>query len=397
MEKVVQKMQNIVEKLQKSFVEFYGNQPTNTYYSPGRINLIGEHIDYSGGHVFPAAITKGTYGVARKREDRIVRCYSLNFPEFGPLMFDLDEIEYDENDEWVNFVKGVIKYFIEDGYDINTGFDLVVYGNIPNGAGLSSSASLEVLIGVLLKDLYRLTIDRLEIIKTGQKVENEFMGINSGIMDQFAVGEGQKDMALYLDTDTLEYELVPADFKDNVILIMNTNKRRELANSKYNQRRKECEEALKLLQKEVNIQSFGELSVDQFEKMKYLIDDEILQKRAKHAVYENERVKKTKEVLRDEDLLAFGKLLNASHVSLKEDYDITGIELDTIVEAVWEQEGVLGARMTGAGMGGCAIALVEASKVDSIVDAVQTIYTEKIGYEASFYIAEVGDGAKVLE
>lgn len=387
----------IIDLLNKTFIEKYNVEYDKAYYSPGRINLIGEHIDYNGGHVFPSAITKGTYGVARKREDRVVRCYSLNFPEFGPLEFNLDKIHYVENDEWVNFVKGVIKYFIEAGYEIETGFDIVIYGNIPNGAGLSSSASLELLIGVLLEDLYNLTINRLDIIKIGQKVENKFMGVNSGIMDQFAVGKGQKDMALYLDTDTLEYELVPADFKENVILIMNTNKRRELADSKYNHRRKECEEALVLLQKEVDIQSLGELNVEQFEKVKHLIDNSVLQKRAKHAIYENERVKKAKAALKDQDLEAFGKLLNASHVSLKDDYDITGIELDTIVEAVWGQDGVLGARMTGAGMGGCAIALVDAVKAASIIETVQTIYTEKIGYEASFYIAEVGDGAKVLK
>ena len=396
MEKVVQKMQNIVEKLQKSFVECYGNQPTNTYYSPGRINLIGEHIDYNGGHVFPAAITKGTYGAARKREDRIVRCYSLNFPEFWPLMFNLDEIEYDEKDEWVNFVKGVIKYFIEDGYDINSGFDLVVYGNIPNGAGLSSSASLEVLIGVLLKDLYRLTIDRLEIIKTGQKVENEFMGVNSGIMDQFAVGKGQKDMGIYLNTENLEYELIPANFKENVILIMNTNKRRELASSKYNQRRQECEQALAVLQKEMDIQALGELTVDQFEKVKHLLTDKTLLSRARHVVTENERVKDTVRVLKENNLERFGELLKESHASLKEDYDVTGIELDTLVDAASSQPGVLGARMTGAGMGGCAIALVDAESVEQVIAAVQSIYHEEIGYEASFYIAQVGDGAKII-
>src|SRR5690625_608389 len=386
-----------IKLLKQKYEEKFDSKYEGIYYSPGRINLIGEHIDYSGGNVFPAAITKGTYAIARKREDTKIRCYSLNFPEFGPLELSLNDLEYNKTDNWVNYVKGVIKYFIEVGHKIDTGFDIVIYGDIPNGAGLSSSASLELLIGVMLKDLYDLDIDRLDIIKIGQKVENEYLGVNSGIMDQFAVGKGEKDKAIYLDTHTLDYKLVPADFKNNVILIMNTNKRRELADSNYNQRRAECEEALKLLQQEINIESLGELSAKQFEKYKYFINDETLTKRAKHAVYENVRVKKAVEVLKDNDLKSFGKLLNESHISLKDDYDITGIELDTIVDLSWKQEGVLGARMTGAGMGGCAIALVDRTEVDRIIENIQKGYTKKIGYEASFYIAEIGDGAKVLK
>lgn len=388
--------QDILEKIEKVFKEKYNQSSTDAYYSPGRINLIGEHIDYNGGHVFPAAITRGTYGVVRKRQDEIVRCYSMNFPDVGPLEFNLNNIDYDKSHEWVNYVKGIIKYFIEENHAIDSGFDLAIYGNIPNGAGLSSSASLELLIGVLLEDLYGLKIDRLKMIKIGQKAENEFMGVNSGIMDQFAVGNGQKDMAIYLDTETLDYELVPADFKENIILIMNTNKRRELADSKYNQRRKECEQALEYLQQELDIQSLGELTTDQYEDKKYLIEEPVLQKRARHAVNENERVKQAKEVLKVDQLEEFGELLNQSHLSLKDDYDITGVELDTLVEAAWEQEGVMGARMTGAGMGGCAIALVDHDQIDTVKENIQKIYTEKIGYEASFYIAEIGDGAKAL-
>lgn len=389
-------MEKIREKLQNVFQEKYGAAPTDAYFSPGRVNLIGEHIDYNGGYVFPCAITQGTYGVARKREDKIVRCYSLNFMEFEPVEFDLENIIFDEKDEWVEYVKGMVQFTLNQGYEIDTGFDLVIFGNIPNGAGLSSSASLELLIGVLLKDLYHLDIERLDLIKMGQKVENEIIGVNSGIMDQFAVGKGQKDMAIYLNTDTLDYELVPAEFQDHVILIMNTNKRRELAGSKYNQRRLECEQALDILQEKVDIQSLAELTVNQFEEIKNSLTDEVILKRARHVVYENERVSETVNVLKEGKLDKFGELLTASHVSLKDDYDITGIELDTLVEAALEQEGVLGARMTGAGMGGCAIALVNKGKVDEIIEKVQSTYSEKIGYEASFYVAEVGDGAKVL-
>lgn len=389
-------MENIRETLEQTFLEKYGDMSTNTYFSPGRVNLIGEHIDYNGGYVFPCAITQGTYGVARKREDKTVRCYSLNFPAFGPVEFNLDEINYDKADDWVEYVKGMVQFTLEAGYPIEHGFDLVIYGNIPNGAGLSSSASLELLVGVLLKDLYELELTRLDLIKMGQRVENEVIGLNSGIMDQFAIGKGQKDMAIYLNTNDLDYELVPADFKENVLLIMNTNKRRELAGSKYNQRRQECENALEILQLETTISTLGDLTVEQFEKYKQAIADDILLRRARHVVYENDRVRETVEVLKQGNLERFGELLTASHLSLKEDYDITGNELDTLVDAALSQEGVLGARMTGAGMGGCAIALVHEEKVNSVIEKVQKKYTEAIGYEASFYVAEVGDGAKVL-
>ena len=386
----------IREKLAKTFQKKYGKSPVNTYFSPGRVNLIGEHIDYNGGNVLPCSITQGTYGVARKRADKTIRCYSLNFPDFGPIEFNLDDIVYDKADGWVEYVKGMVQFTLDLGYPVDTGFDLVIYGNIPNGAGLSSSASLELLVGVLLEDLYQLDISRLDLIKMGQKVENEVIGVNSGIMDQFAVGMGQKDMALYLNTDTLDFERVPADFEDHVILIMNTNKRRELAGSKYNQRRAECEQALEILQKEVAIQSLAELTVAEFEKVKYLLTDVILLQRARHVVYENERVNESVTVLKQGDIKRFGELLIDSHRSLKKDYDITGVELDTLVEAVLSQEGVRGARMTGAGMGGCAIALVDENKVDEVIQNVQEMYKKEIGYEASFYIAEVGDGAKVL-
>lgn len=382
--------------LEDTFSKIFGENFEKLYFSPGRINLIGEHIDYNGGYVFPCAITQGTYGVARKREDNKVRCYSLNFPNFGPIEFDLEEIIYNAADEWVEYVKGMVQFIMEEGHIIDKGFDLAIYGNIPNGAGLSSSASLEMLVGVMLEDLYDLDIHRLDLVKIGKKVENEIIGVNSGIMDQFAIAMGQKDMAMYLNTDNLDYEMVPADFKENVILIMNTNKRRELAGSKYNERLEECERALHILQEEVDIQTLGELTINQFEELKDLLTDETLLQRARHVVYENARVSETVEVLKLGDLNHFGELLTASHMSLKEDYDITGAELDALVDAALNQEGVLGARMTGAGMGGCAIALVDKKKVDLVIEKVNKIYTNEIGYGASFYIAEVGDGAKVI-
>ena len=367
-----------------------------SFFSPGRVNLIGEHTDYNGGHVFPCSITQGTYGIADKRDDREVHCYSMNFEERGVIVFNLDDLSYVEADSWANFVKGMLKYLIEAGHSIDSGFNVLIYGNIPNGAGLSSSASLELLIGVIAENLFNLTLDRLDLIKIGQKTENQFMGVNSGIMDQFAIGMGSKDMAIFLNTNTLDYDLVPAEFGDNVILIMNTNKRRELADSKYNQRRSECEEALRRLQTELAINSLGELTEESFEANRSLINDEVLERRAKHAVYENVRTLLAKDVLTKGKLKEFGELLNQSHISLRDDYEVTGIELDTLVEAAWQQAGVLGARMTGAGMGGCAIALVNSEKVEEVKAAVQAAYKEKIGYAADFYVAQIGDGAKEL-
>lgn len=390
-------MNSIVAMLADKYKEIFStSKELRSFFSPGRVNLIGEHTDYNGGHVFPSSITQGTYGVADKREDREVHCYSMNFEEQGVIVFNLDDLSYVEADSWTNFVKGMLKYLIEAGHQIDTGFNVLIYGNIPNGAGLSSSASLELLIGVIAEKLFALTLERLDLIKIGQKTENQFMGVNSGIMDQFAIGMGSKDMAIFLNTNTLDYELVPADFGDNIILIMNTNKRRVLADSKYNQRRSECEEALRRLQTELDIQSLGELTEAEFEANRSLINDEVLERRAKHAVYENIRTLLAKEVLSKGDLNGFGQLLNQSHISLRDDYEVTGIELDTLVAAAWEQAGVLGARMTGAGMGGCAIALVNVNQVEEVKAAIQAAYTDKIGYLAEFYVAQIGEGAKEL-
>lgn len=385
------------KKLEQVYEEKFKRPAENTFFAPGRVNLIGEHTDYNGGHVFPCAISQGTYGLVALRSDEVVNAISLNFEEEGLRHFKLDQaINYDKSDGWLNYVKGVIKY-IQEQTDLRIkGFDLLIYGDIPNGAGLSSSASLELLIGVMTNQLNQLNLSRLDLIKIGQKVENEFLGLQTGIMDQFAIGMGRENHAIYLDTNQLEYELVPAELGEHVILIMNTNKRRELTSSKYNERRSQCEEALSLLQKELDIASLGELSNEAFEKHRHLIGDQILEARAKHAVYENSRTQKAVNYLKAGDLEAFSQLLNESHTSLRDDYDVTGIELDTLVEAAWDQEGVLGARMTGAGMGGCAIALVQHNKVKQIEEAVSKEYESKIGYAPSFYIAHIGDGAKEL-
>lgn len=382
--------------LQAIFKEKFGEAATGEYFAPGRINLIGEHTDYNGGYVFPASITIGTFGLAKKREDKQIRLYSENFPEKGIIEFSIDELDYDKAHDWTNYPKGMVRYLKEAGYVIDSGFEVVFYGNIPNGAGLSSSASIEMLTGVILRDLFNLDVEMLDIVKTGKKVENAFIGVNSGIMDQFAIGMGKKDHALLLDTNTLEYEVVPAEFGEYVVAIMNTNKRRELADSKYNERRSECEEALRRLQTKLSIDSLGALDEETFFANTELIGDETLIHRAKHAVTENQRTLKAKKALQAGDLSEFGLLLNASHASLKDDYEVTGVELDTLVAAAQAHPSVLGARMTGAGFGGCAIALVKASDWDNFVEAVSKEYLEKIGYATDIYQASIDDGARKL-
>ncbi|EUJ32544.1 galactokinase [Listeria cornellensis] len=384
-------------KLKTDFSRVFDRTDGALYFAPGRINLIGEHTDYNGGHVFPCSITLGTYAVAAKREDTLVRLISLNFEDLGIISFDLADLDYRKSDYWTNYPKGMMKYLKEAGHTIRQGMDILYWGNIPNGAGLSSSASIELLTGVILEDLFGLELAELELILTGKRVENEFIGVNSGIMDQFAIGMGQKDMAILLDCNTLEYEMVPVKLEGYTIVIMNTNKRRELADSKYNERRSECEQALAELQKALSIKSLGELDMETFEKYRHLISSETLVKRARHAVSENQRTILATKALKDEDLVTFGELINQSHMSLRDDYHVTGVELDMLAETAWKQPGVLGARMTGAGFGGCAIAIVETARVDAFIKEVGAAYLQKIGYPAAFYIANISDGAKAIK
>ena len=385
------------QEVTEKFIALFGNGNLANYFSPGRINLIGEHTDYNGGYVFPAAISIGTFGVARKRTDSLVKVYSLNFETVGVIEFSLeDELTNIPEDNWGNFVKGYLLKLKEVGHNIQTGFELVIEGTIPNGSGLSSSASLELLVGTVVNDLYHLELDKLTLVQLGQKVENEFIGVNSGIMDQFAIGFGEIGKAILLDTNTLKYELVPAEFGDYKIVIMNTNKHRELADSKYNERRAECEEALKRLQTKLEVTAHCQLTPTVFEENRTLIGDAMLEKRAKHAIYENERATLAKACLEAGELQAFGQLLNASHESLKNDYEVTGIELDTLAETAQKLPGVLGARMTGAGFGGCGIALVATSEIASFITKISAVYLEKIGYDASFYVATIADGAQKL-
>ena len=385
----------MLETLIKDFKEIFKySEEVETFFSPGRVNLIGEHTDYNGGFVFPCALDFGTYAVVKKREDKTFRMYSKNFENLGVIEFNLDNLVYEKKDDWANYPKGVIKTFLDRNYKINSGFDVLFFGNIPNGAGLSSSASIEVLTAVILKELFNLDVDMVEMVKMCQATENNFIGVNCGIMDQFAVGMGKKDNAILLDCNTLKYEYVPVKLKNMSIVIANTNKKRGLADSKYNARRADCQEAVKTLNKNgVNIKYLGELTVAEFEKVKHFLTNEDQLKRATHAVTENERAKIAVEFLRKDDIAEFGRLMNKSHISLRDDYEVTGLELDSLVEAAWEEKGTVGSRMTGAGFGGCTVSIVENDYVDSFIKNVGKKYKEKTGLEASFYIANIGDGA----
>lgn len=376
---------------------FGGEGEIATYFAPGRVNLIGEHTDYNGGHVFPCALTIGTYACVRKRQDRTIRFFSKNFEDIGILTATLDDLQYRPEHVWSNYPQGVLWALMQKGYEIPYGCDLFYVGTIPNQSGLSSSASIEVLTAYIMKDLFDLPISMEEIASLCQFSENNFNGVHCGIMDQFAIAMGKKDHAIFLDTNTLSYTYVPVQLNNVRLVIACSNKKRGLGDSKYNERRAECERALQELQTQLSISSLGELASEQFLEYQFLIADEVRRRRAKHAVLENERTKKAVEVLQRGDLKAFGALMNASHQSLQRDYEVTGIELDTLVEAAWAQEGVLGARMTGAGFGGCTISLVEEKQVANFCENVGKYYLDRIGYAADFYTVEIGEGPTRLQ
>ena len=381
------------EVLLKKFEEIFGStQDVKVYFAPGRVNMIGEHTDYNGGHVFPCALTIGTYAVARKRDDDTCRFYSMNFEELGILESSVEGLKYEKEADWTNYPKGVMWAFGEKGHPVLKGMDLLLYGNIPNGSGLSSSASVEVLTGYILRDFFNFDVSNQDLALYGQYAENHFNGVNCGIMDQFSIAMGKKDHAIFLDTADLSYEYAPIVLQGYKIVIAGSNKKRGLGDSKYNERRSECETALSELQQVVGIQSLGDLTEEMFETYKSAIKDEIRIKRAKHAVYENQRTIRAVAALKRNDLAEFGKLMNASHISLRDDYEVTGIELDTLVEEAWKLDGVIGSRMTGAGFGGCTVSIVKDEAVDSFIQKVGAAYEQKIGYAADFYVVEIGDG-----
>ena len=381
------------ERLLREFAERFGNaEGAQVYFAPGRVNLIGEHTDYNGGHVFPCALTIGTYAVARKRNDRKLRFFSMNFEHLGIIESSLDELKPMKEAGWTNYPKGVMWAFGERGMHLDCGLDILLNGNIPNGSGLSSSASVEVVTGFILKSLYGFDVSNQDLALIGQFSENNFNGVNCGIMDQFAIAMGKKDNAIFLDTATLEYEYAPVKLQGAKIVISCSNKKRGLGSSKYNERRSECEMALSEIQSGMGIETLGDLTEEQFESVKMAIKDEDRRKRAKHAVYENQRTIKAVEALKANDITLFGKLMNESHVSLRDDYEVTGEELDTLVEAAWKIDGVIGSRMTGAGFGGCTVSIVKDEAVDRFIDQVGKTYKETIGYAADFYVVEIGSG-----
>ena len=385
----------MLNELLAKFKELYGGEgDIRTYFAPGRVNLIGEHTDYNGGHVFPCALTLGTYAVARKRDDHVLRFFSVNFEKDGIYTSSLEDLVPSKQAGWTNYPKGVMWAFEKRDYHVTSGSDIVIGGNIPNGSGLSSSASLEVLTGLILRDMFGLDhITNQELALIGQDSENNFNGMNCGIMDQFASAMGKKDCAIFLDTATLKCEYAPLQLENAKIVITNSNVKHSLVNSAYNERRSQCETALAQLQKVRDIKTLGDLTEEEFEEIKDAITDPICQKRAKHAVYENVRTIKAVEALKANDLSTFGKLMNASHTSLQYDYEVSCDEIDVLVQAAWEIPGVIGSRITGGGFGGCTVSLVENDKVESFKEIVGKTYTEKTGLHADFYIVSCGEGA----
>lgn len=386
------------KKLFDMFAELFGNsEGARFYFSPGRVNLIGEHTDYNGGHVFPCALTLGTYGAARKREDNKIHFYSMNLDSFGIVEASLDDLTNKKEYNWANYPLGVVWAFKEKGHTITSGFDMVIWGNIPNGSGLSSSASLEVLTGVILTDLFEIKdLSMTDLALIGQYSENNFNGCNCGIMDQFAVAMGKKDHAIFLDTSDLSYEYAPCVLDGAKIVITNSKVKHSLVDSAYNDRRNECAAALKALQSELDIQALGDLTPEEFEAHKSLIKDEIQLQRAKHAVYENQRTIDVVTALKAGDIERFGKLMNQSHISLRDDYDVSCEEIDILVDLAWKIPGVLGSRITGGGFGGCTVSIVKDESVDTFIETIGKTYLEKVGHEAEFYTVDIGDGASRL-
>lgn len=387
------------KKLFDMFAELFGDsEGARFYFSPGRVNLIGEHTDYNGGHVFPCALTLGTYGAARKREDNKIHFYSMNLDSFDVVEASLDDLTNKKEYNWANYPLGVVWAFKEKGHTITSGFDMVIWGNIPNGSGLSSSASLEVLTGVILTDLFEIKdLSMTDLALIGQYSENNFNGCNCGIMDQFAVAMGKKDHAIFLDTSDLSYEYAPCVLDGAKIVITNSKVKHSLVDSAYNDRRNECAAALKALQSELDIQALGDLTPEEFEAHKSLIKDEIQLQRAKHAVYENQRTIDAVTALKAGDIESFGKLMNQSHISLRDDYDVSCEEIDILVDLAWKIPGVLGSRITGGGFGGCTVSIVKDESIDTFIETIGKTYLEKVGHEAEFYTVDIEDGASRLD
>jgi galactokinase len=383
-------------QLKETFVGLYGESEHKSflYFSPGRVNLIGEHTDYNGGYVFPCALSFGTYLVVRKNGGRLVRFATTNFDHRGEV--NLDEPFEKEGKSWINYPVGVLNEFRKKAKEIE-GVDLLYSGDIPNGAGLSSSASIEMVTAFAMNHIFGFGFDRMELVKLSQQAENQYVGVNCGIMDQFASGMGEAGHALFLNCDTLDYERVPLKLNGMKIVIANTNKRRGLADSKYNERRTQCESAVEAIRKEKNIRHLSDLDLEEFNALSHLITDETEKRRARHVITENTRTLRAIEALNQDDLTSFGRLMNQSHDSLRDDYEVTGKELDTLVEEARKIKGTIGSRMTGAGFGGCTVSIVEDEQVEAFIREVGKAYHERTGLKADFYVAEIGDGSKQID
>ncbi len=385
----------IFDKIVEENVEFLKKNP-QIYFSPGRVNLIGEHIDYLGGNVFPTAINLGTYAFVTKRDDMEFHFLSHNFRQYGEIIVTLEDLEFEEGRNWANYPTGILKYMIDKGLEVTSGLNILIYGTLPNGAGLSSSASLEVLMGVLLCEEFHYNMRMIDIVKLSQEVENNYIGVNCGIMDQFAVGMSVINKAIYLDTKSLEFEYVPLELENYDLVIANTNKKRALADSKYNERRSECDTGLDVINLHgIDIDNICELSVNDFENIHHIFPSKTIKRRVEHAVYENDRTKNAIAYLNEKNIIKFGELMNLSHDSLKNLYEVSCLELDTLVDS-FRKHGSIGARMTGAGFGGCMIALVESNHVDEVIKKVKKDYFEIVGYEADFFTCKTSDGTRKL-
>lgn len=381
------------ETVLKKFEEVFGDsEGAKVFFAPGRVNLIGEHTDYNGGHVFPCALTIGTYMAVKKRDDKKLRFYSMNFDHLGVIESSIEGLKPEKEADWTNYPKGVMWAFEKRGMKMDCGLDIVLNGNIPNGSGLSSSASLEVVTGFMLRDLFGFDVTNVELARIGQYSENNFNGMNCGIMDQFASAMGKKDNAIFLDTADLSYEYAPINLAGAKIVVTNSKVKHSLVNSEYNTRRSECETALKELQTVTDIEGLGDLTEEEFEAHKSAIKDETRVKRAKHAVYENRRTIRAVEALKNNDLETFGKLMNASHVSLRDDYAVSCSEIDVLVDAAWKVEGVIGSRITGGGFGGCTVSIVKDEAIEAFKEQVGKAYQEQVGKTPEFYVVEIGNG-----
>lgn len=386
------------DKLLKAFCDVYGDdKDVRVFFAPGRVNLIGEHTDYNGGHVFPCALTIGTYAAVRERSDNKVRFYSLNIERTGVIESDLSKgLNPSDKLEWAAYPAGVIWTFEKRGMKLPHGFDILFYGNIPAGSGLSSSASIEVLTGFVLKNLFGFNVTNQDLALIGQYSENNFNGCNCGIMDQFASAMGKKDNAIFLDTATLNFEYAPIKLNGAKIVVTNSLVKHSLVTSAYNDRRNESAAALKALQSVIKCETLGDLTEEQFEANKDAIKDETAKKRGKHAVYENQRTIKAVEALKKGDLDTFGKLMNASHVSLRDDYETSCPECDVLAETAWTIPGVIGSRITGGGFGGCTVSIVKDEAVDTFKETLTKAYETKVGKTPEFYVVEIGDGPKEI-